>query len=266
MGKWHWGRIFAAALSACLMVKTFVPEIFKNIEELYGQRIEKKLSSFIEKEGYQITQGKYCQVYSCKENSDYVWTICRMCDTYYPLLLHDFGMEDSEKLKFILYEDEKSMCEVLGITPENVPMGAYYCDTIHVLNPEVWTRGEQWQQMESFLEDGPILHEMAHYFLDKKLQKKYDLWFTEGIALYYENKYTGFEWRPDLEKVAVSISLEELKKNFTSLDEAKAYRRSYDIICSIAKEDTQNGVRLLLDKMEEGMSFEQAARKLGCEI
>ncbi len=185
----------------------------------------------VTKEFWRVEEGKYCRVYY-EEGQEEAEMTMRIADSYYPMVSADFGWNRKEKLDFMLYQDGADMGRALGMNEgEPLPMGAYYSGLVVVLSPSQWTKERgNWQQTEEFLEKGPVVHEMVHFALDEKAGGAYPLWFSEGVALYYEKKYTGFEWRKDLKGYCDSISMEDLTYRFQELDTAAAYRKSYECV------------------------------------
>lgn len=195
-----------------------------------------RVFSGMTKEPWQIEEGKYCRVYYTDGLEDAEMT-ARIADSYYPMVAADFAWNRKDKLVFVLYQDGAAMAKALGMKEEeSVPMGAYCSQMVAVLSPSNWTQEqENWLQVEDFLENGPIVHEMVHFALDEKAGGPYPLWFSEGVALFYEKKYTGFEWRADLKGCCHSISMEDLAYRFQDLDTDMAYRKSYECVAGFVE-------------------------------
>lgn len=174
-------------------------------------------------------EGIYCKVYYQK-NPQEAQMILHMADTYYPWIAKDFDWNRADKLEFVLFHNEDAMKKALNIHGDRqVPMGAYYKGAASILSPSIWVQnGESWKQTEEFLENGPVVHEMIHFAIDEKAKGEYPHWFSEGVALYYEKKYTGYEWRTDLKDEAQVITMEQLYHEFETLDPSVSYRKSFD--------------------------------------
>lgn len=190
---------------------------------------------------YLIDTSKYVNIYYDKKDEAYTLMIKMMVDTYYPLLLKDFKINQKPQLNIIIHSDKESLMEAINDNSKTVPMGVYYKGIIHILSPRCWTRNKNEIEIkDEFFKNGPVIHEMTHFVLDLKTNGNYEIWFTEGMALYYEYKYTGFEWEKNLKEAAEKISADELKNNFRNIDESLAYRKSFDIIKEIAEKNGES--------------------------
>ena len=174
--------------------------------------------------------GKYCVVYF-KLLPEEAATLMRAADVYFPMTAADFNWKRTEKPIFVLYHDKKEMAKTLGIEQSKpVPMGAYSQGRISVLSPSLWAEGGDAFRIDMFLEKGPVAHELVHFAMDDTLEGTYPLWLAEGVALYYENKYTGFEWRPDLREQSRLLNVQHLSVRFHDLPVDLAYRKSFDLV------------------------------------
>ena len=215
--------------------------LYKAQQKIISNRI------FSEIKGYEKLETAYAYIYYTEKDQNYVNMIKQSIDFYYPLLRNDYGIVDSERIDVILYASSAELSSVLPSKKDIYPMGAYYGGIIHILSPRVWAGGyEDFSIKEKFMAEGPIVHELSHLLLDKKTKGMYELWFTEGLALYYENKYIGFTWREDLKEVAQEISLEALTKDFHKLDEALAYRRAFDIVADFVQKNGEKKLQSLI--------------------
>lgn len=217
--------------------------------EIQKKMIEHTIWNLYSTQELQWKEGEYSQVYFLEDDSKSADLMIRLADTYYTIISSDFNYKSDKKVQFLLYNDKKLMAKALKTENEDkIPMGAYYGGVIHVLEPKLWTsQKNEWEITEDFLQNGPIIHEMIHFFIDEKMHGDYPLWFTEGVALYYENKYTGYEWRKDLKEKSKLITVEDLKNRFTYLDVGIAYRKSYDIICGIVDKVGEKGLQEIIE-------------------
>lgn len=175
-------------------------------------------------------EGRYCVVYYQQSREEGEMTM-RAADLYYPLVAADFQWKRTEKPIFMLYHDKYQMKTALGLSEKApIPMGAYQGGRIAVLSPSVWAAGESGKRTDAFLETGPVAHELVHFAMDDTVKGGYPTWLTEGVALYYEKKYTGFEWRPDLKDASGQLNPETLRHSFQELPVALAYRKSFDLV------------------------------------
>lgn len=237
-------------------------KITKNIAisayEVQKKVVQRKIFNTVNKDNFLSVKGEKCEVFYTTEDNDYIKMIVGMTDIYYPILMKEFGCETEKEVDIIVYPTREMLGEVVGLSGKQIPMGAYYGGVINVLSPRLWIGEEDQSVMiDRFLEEGPIVHELVHLVLDKKLKGNYDIWFTEGVALYYEKKYTGFEWREDLKQKSKAITIYDLENHFENLREAEAYRKSYDIIAEIVEKKGEQGLHTMIENMCRGIAFQE---------
>lgn len=191
---------------------------------------------------WQALEGRHTVVYYQQSKEEAAMAM-RAADLYYPLVAADFQWERQEKPIFVLYHDKKQMAQALGIREEaDIPMGAYKGGRIAILSPSVWASGESYAQLEAFLEKGPIAHELIHFAMDDISEGIFPVWLTEGVALYYEKKYTGFEWRPDLKEESRSLSPQCLQ-NAGEVPVPLFYRKSYELVADFVRVHKEEGLQ-----------------------
>ncbi len=216
---------------------------------------------------FKVSRSMHTIVYYTEEDNQFVKMIQDCIDIYYPILCKDFDIdlaryEKIGKVNVILYSSEDSLRESLGMKKGEVPMGVYYGNTVHILSPRIWTGGKTYEEIrEKFMREGPVVHELTHLVLDHKTMGNYPLWFTEGVALYYEYKHTGFEWRRDMKQQSKNICIEALHKEFHSLDERISYRRAFDLIHSLVKVQGEKKLQMLIERLSKGEAFPKAFEK-----
>jgi hypothetical protein len=179
---------------------------------------------------YKTDASASVDIYYTEKDAAYVPLVRNMADYYLPLLLHDFGDSPGNRPAIVLYPDVQAFEKAVGRV-EPLPLGAYCNGVIDILSPSVWiTDARDTDKQAYFIRYGPLIHELAHYAVDVKLGDKCDTWLAEGLALYYEYKYTGVEWRPDLALQADRLTYAQLRGNFRRLDEQLAYRKAFDVV------------------------------------
>ncbi|MBI2849206.1 MAG: hypothetical protein HYX88_03650 [Chloroflexi bacterium] len=72
--------------------------------------------------------------------------------------------------------------------------GVYQAGVIRVVFPSTEDPDEQGLILEAYAREGPLLHEMTHWFLDQSASGNYPRWFSEGMATYFEAELLGFTW------------------------------------------------------------------------
>ena len=209
------------------------------------------------KQNYNLNKvsNDFCNIYYFKENP-YINMILEMVSIYYPIICNDFRYTNNEKLNIYLFSSEKTMKEYLYL--DKAPMGCYYKGDIYILSPELWIKNKNHSEIvDSFLKNGPVVHEIVHLILDKKLNTLYPVWFTEGIALYYEEKYIGFKWRDDLDKESNDVCLDKLNENFEYVYEDLAYKKSYNEIKRFVDINGENGLQSIIEELAVNKNFDE---------
>lgn len=207
-------------------------------------------------ESYKCEENINSRIYYTNVDKEYIYMIQLAVDTYYPMILNDFSLEKNNKLTVILYPNEDELMRNLKGKLTSVPMGVYYGGVIHLLSPRCWTSTSNESEIkEIFLKQGPIVHEIVHYAVDMKTKGNFPVWFTEGTALYYEYKYTGFEWEKNLKEESEKITLKQLNEDFRYLDESLAYRKSFDVIKEIVDKYGEQKIEEICIDLSKGKVF-----------
>lgn len=237
-----------------IMAVSSVPKIRKGIKYAFCNAEHLYLSNKIlaNCSGYNYIENSFARIYYTDEDSEYINLVKAAVDLFYPLLETDFNFS-APKAVIVIYPKKDEMLKSINSSSGDAPMGAYYGGVINILSPRLMTDGTNELASKSFfLDEGPIIHEMSHFMLDSKTNGNYEMWFSEGLALYYEYKYTAFEWRSDLKEKSQEITLTQLRRNFKDIDESSAYRRAFDIVNGIALTDGEVKLRAIIDILSQG--------------
>jgi len=203
---------------------------------------------------YDRINGYYADIYYGAGCEDYGKAAIRITDTYYPYLMKEFGVSEKARPEIVIHPDKEHMYAAMGRDyGEKPPMGAYSGGVIQVLSPECWAEREA-DFIERFMEKGPLIHELAHFLLDKKTGGNYEIWFSEGVALYMEYKYIAFEWQAQAEDGA-KISLAQMKDYFISSKQASAYRMAFEQVKKLVDTYGENALLDIYNELAEGISF-----------
>ncbi len=195
---------------------------------------------------WQAIEGVYSKVYY-KTEKEYAELIQRQADTYYTMIAKDFEWNKKEKINFILFETKEDFMSSLFYRG-NITMGAYYNGVIGVLSPNLWENQKQyWKKTDDFLEKRPVVHEMIHFAVDDKTMGNCEEFLSEGIALYYEKKYTGFS----MPVSKGQITTKELQQNFDKLDSSFAYWKSYEWVQKFVECYGEKTLQKALQQMAE---------------
>ncbi len=149
------------------------------------------------------------------------------------------GFED--KVLMIVYNNMDLMLSTTMLKKGDMPIGVYYGDSVHILNPGIWI--EEKDKLEYiFYNEGPVLHELAHLFTDHIGNGNFPMWFTEGVSLYFEYMIDGYEWGKEMD--AGIYTIDELNNNFHGLDQYRAYTESFRLVKNMVD---SYGVEELID-------------------
>lgn len=170
----------------------------------------------------------------------------------YNSLNNVFNNDFNKKITIIIFPSIYEMNSQLGLPKEQKSMGLYYSGFISMLSPNVWI-SENKDKENTFKKYGPILHELAHYFVDKQTNGNYPLWFTEGVAVYFEKEILGVEMKPSKN---IKYSMDDLQEHFESLDQDSAYKNSYDIIYNYINKNSLQALLDVINHLGRGYSLE----------
>lgn len=188
---------------------------------------------------YAFVQTAYARCYYTEADADYAESVCGAIDFFYPMLAKDFGVK-SEPVTVILYPSGEEMERKMNV--KSAPQGAYAAGVVAMLSPSLFTEENDFLP---YLKNGPIIHELTHYIMAETFMEA-EQWLCEGVALYFENKYTGYEWRPDLSEACKVITAENLR-DFRNQDTALAYRRAFELTYAFVE---ANSEKILVDLLK----------------
>lgn len=174
----------------------------------------------------------------------------------YEDLIDIFGYRFNKKIPVVIYEDMDLMMNATMLKKGQPPMGVYYGQSIHILNPNLWVEPSEDMYYKLYSE-GPVLHELTHLFTDHSGGGNFPMWFTEGVSLYFEYMIDGYEWGKEVEFVEGEYTIEDLNNRFKSLNQYKAYTKSFRLVRSFVEE---HGIMYLLDfitNLGDGHSFNE---------
>jgi len=193
----------------------------------------------------------FCILYI--DDIDFARITGEVMEEHYEKLCKKLDCFPNKKVPVIIYYNQKELLETIRLKKDNSPVGAYYSGIIHLLSPTEWIEDKD-NINEIYRATTPVVHEFTHLLVDEKTKNNYPLWFTEGIALYMEDKLMGFEWEEGKGETS-SISLEDLNKNFSNLEQGLAYRKSYEIVSYLAEDYGFDKINLLLDSLGKGQEI-----------
>lgn len=222
------------------------------IYPVYRDLVKDKLT--LECTNFNISESSNFRLYYKSIDLDYVKQLLDDAEGNLYSVTRDFQNVSGEKINIIIYPEYEMMMRTMELGVGSPAMGAYYCGTIGVLEEE---KSSGNLRIDRYKKKSLILHEITHCLLDYMSNGNMPSWFTEGAALYEEFRVYNIEWAEN-EVYSDHYSLDELEKNFCSLDEIKAYREAFLIIKYIADNYGYEGINSIVKKLGEGKSMKQA--------
>ncbi len=212
-----------------------------------------KIKSLFQIKNYHTYETSHFIIKYKKEDKNMVPIVAETIETDVEQVLQRLNYTLDDKVEIIIYPDLETMREQLNLLKTDRPMGIYYGGILHILSPKAWVQKDTTQEIARiFAANGPMVHELVHLIVDKKAHGNFPIWFTEGVALYYENELTGYEWGKNLPQNNHGYTLTQLKYNFKSLDQDMAYRQSFNLIKKIADIYGEQKIIELLNQLGEG--------------
>jgi hypothetical protein len=219
----------------------------------------KKESFIIENRNQHIIESDNVKIYYVDTSPLCLKMIEENCEKSIKQVLKDFGYNPGSKIIIIIYPEYEEMADRIGLGTGSAAMGVYYGGVISILEPAKWI-GSSYNMVEIFNREGPILHEFTHYILDYMTGGNIPVWFTEGVALYEEYKVNGVIWAQN-KLYNDYYTVEELEKNFYSLDETKSYKESFLIVKYIEERFGMNCIKDIAKELRNGNSIDEALQK-----
>ncbi|MDD4802652.1 MAG: peptidase MA family metallohydrolase [Syntrophomonas sp.] len=178
-------------------------------------------------------------------------------EAYFSVSSH-FGQKPTRQTTIVIYSDTKSLAASFGWDKNEKALGVYWGGTIRVLSPRAWL--SDLGQRERFKKEGPMVHEFTHLIVDEMTKGNYNRWWTEGISQYTEKKITGFEFANPFAggQKFQYYTLENLEKNFDSLDQSIAYWESLQAVDYIANNYGEEKLYTILCYLGNGYAMNKA--------
>ncbi|ABR50825.1 conserved hypothetical protein [Alkaliphilus metalliredigens QYMF] len=166
-----------------------------------------------------------------------------------------FQYEPKDKVLLVVYNDPNRMMKTVMLNKEKPPMGVYYGNALHILDPTLWVNeGQDLEQV--FYEEGPILHELVHLLTDHVAKGNFPHWFTEGVSLYFEYEVDGYEWGRGVTLSEV-YDLEALTYGFHQMNQYEAYTKSFRLVNAFVEEYGRQALINLIEELGEGKDPEK---------
>ncbi len=167
-----------------------------------------------------------------------------------------------------LYPSWPEMQGALG-EDENPTLGAYRLGRLHLLSPLAWQPQLSSETAVAFyVEQGPVVHELVHFLLDREVAGNVPLWFSEGLAQYWEREIKGYLWmEPGADWRERAVAFSELDRQFNSGSGYFAYRQSLAMVEYLYDLYGDSAVEQIVIELSKGRAMEQAVnRVLGVDL
>ena len=210
-------------------------------------------------EDFYIEDTQFASIRFTETDADFISAINGSINIFYPQLLTDFGLslEEAGRMKIIIFPDQDTLESAVARRYTKMPMGMFFAGIIGITSPTVWFNGDNENIIDNFMRNGPVLHEMVHFVLDVKTNGNHPLWFTEGVALFYEYIYTANEWRLDLRKEASQLCAIEVTTNFREFCKMISYRKVFDIIMNYVSTYGTEGLQKIITELGRGTPYDE---------
>lgn len=206
---------------------------------------------------YHIKETEHFIIKHEKYDEEMIDLVAKAAEEKYIEVTKMFEYTPKDKITVIVYDDAQKLMQNTNLEQSKPPMGVYYASTIQILSPRLWVPSDQNME-DIFLNQGPMVHEVTHLLVDDLARGNYPLWFTEGMALYQEYVQTGYEWGENLNYDGAPFTVEQLTNDFSNLNEMLAYKRSFELVRSLAEREGFEKLNQVLRELKKGESFENS--------
>lgn len=225
---------------------------------LVVQAISQKAVGFVlekQTEDYQVLASEHFVLKYTKRDQELAPLVLQLAEDYYGQIGELLGLpRPKEAPLLVLYPDLETLRAGMG-WGEKSAVGVYWAGSIRLLSPRVWSGADE---MVAFAREGPLAHELTHYYVDLVTKGNYPRWLSEGLAQVVEEKITGFT----LPRVKGKIyALAELKRLFDQPGkEYLAYGQARDAVNYLWTCYGIDKMTVLLTRLGEGETLKQALK------
>jgi hypothetical protein len=194
-------------------------------------------------------------------DEDSVELVAEAAEEAYTSVSTSLGQQPAKQTTIVIYPDNASLAASFGWDKNEKALGVYWGGTIRILSPDAWL--SNLGQRDRFIKEGPMVHEFTHLIVDEITKGNYNRWWTEGIAQYTEKKITGFEFADPFVggQEFHYYTLENLEKNFDSLDQSVAYWESLQAVNYLVDNYGEEKLYTILRYLGNGDSMTKATEK-----
>lgn len=189
--------------------------------------------------------------------------VLQTAESYYQPVKDYLGGAAPERIPLVVYRNRESLGAGFGWGAEESAMGVYWAGVIRILSPSDWIAARRPEEVAAvFRREGPIVHELAHLWVDYRAAGNYPRWLTEGLAQQVERAVTGYVFPPAAaEAEGKWFPLADLDRDFDNLgDQALAYRQSLLLLDYLCQEYGAAAPEALLEALGRGRTLNQAVR------
>ncbi|WP_053955055.1 hypothetical protein [Inediibacterium massiliense] len=233
--------------------------VYRNVLKVYAypalKKVQQELILFKTKD-YKVRETSHFIIRYDLEDESVIDLVAKASEEHYNQVCNAFSYYPKEKTVVIVYEDPEKLMKNSFLKKGEPPMGVYLASTIQILSPKVWVPKDQDIE-DTFLNQGPMVHEFTHLIVDDIAKGNYPLWFTEGMALYQEYVQTGYSWGEGISFDGKEYTMEQLTNDFGELDQTLAYKESFEIVKSMAQKDGFERLHDILYALGKGEKIEK---------
>lgn len=175
--------------------------------------------------------------------------------------------QSQRRIAVFLYPSVPEMQGALG-DGENPTLGAYRLGRLHLLSPSAWQPQLSAEAAVAFYaEQGPAVHELVHLLLDREVAGNGPLWFSEGLAQYWEREIKGYLWmEPGVDWQDQVVTISQLDQQFNSGSGYFAYRQSLAVVEYLYDVYGDSAVEQIVIELSKGRAMEESIyRVLGVD-
>lgn len=203
-------------------------------------------------EGYDTYDSKWVDLLYTGADSDNVKRVLDTARKAFEFNHRLFGYEPGPPATLVVFPDGRAVEQALTGTGNGTTSGFYWAGVIGTVSPREWDNPA-----------GPLYHEMAHLFLEKKTWGNIPVWFSEGMAQYAEYLATGRYWLGDEDAGDAVYSYAEMRKRFTALpDQYSAYREAFMMTRQMMLDRGRTGALAVLDGLAGGEDFDAVFKRV----
>ncbi|SDX29595.1 Peptidase [Marininema mesophilum] len=181
-----------------------------------------------------------------------------------------YNFKPRRPLPIFLFPDRQRMEEHFTTRNSHNANGIYTAGAVYILDPAAWNMSfpsatqqpSKWARL--FHKEGPLTHEITHYYLDRTTGGNYPLWYTEAFAQWVEYKELDYERVPPTQPLPkyVLYTYDELYNRFDQLpNQDLAYRQSFLFLRWIIDSHGEKLNKQLQEHLAQGKTFNEAWKR-----